>query len=110
MVGSTELRMAVGEETADRLRQAHDAILCDVVARLGVEGMPEDEGRSLLQSLQDHTEERAPRYAHAWRPHDVLIWDNASVQHKASADFPGGEARRFWRYMVEGPRPVGALT
>ena len=33
MVGSTELRMAVGEDTADRLRREHDAILVDVVER-----------------------------------------------------------------------------
>ncbi len=31
MVGSTELRMAVGEDMADRLRREHDAILCGVV-------------------------------------------------------------------------------
>jgi taurine dioxygenase len=68
--------------------------------------MPEDEGRALLRSLQDLAEARAPRYAHAWRPHDVLVWDNASVQHKASGDFPLGEPRRFWRYMIEGPLPL----
>ena len=38
--------------------------------------------------------------------HDVLVWDNASVQHKASGDFPVGEPRRFWRYMIEGPLPA----
>jgi taurine dioxygenase len=67
-----------------------------------------DEGRALLQSLQDHAEQRAPRYCHSWQPHDVLIWDNASVQHRASGDFPVGEPRRFWRYMIDGPRPVAA--
>jgi hypothetical protein len=71
-----------------------------------VEGLPLDEGRALLQSLQDHAERSAPRYAHTWRPHDVLIWDNASVQHKASGDFPVGEPRNFWRYMIAGPAPV----
>ena len=70
-----------------------------------VVGMPEAEGRALLQSLQDHAEANAPRYAHAWRPYDVLVWDNASVQHKASGDFPLGEPRRFWRHMIEGPVP-----
>jgi len=35
------------------------------------------------------------------------VWDNASVQHKAGGDIPVGEPRRFWRYMIEGPRPVG---
>jgi alpha-ketoglutarate-dependent taurine dioxygenase len=69
-------------------------------------GLPEAEGRALLQSLQDHAEANAPRYEHTWRSHDVLVWDNASVQHKASGDFPIGEPRRFWRYMVAGPTPV----
>ncbi len=67
--------------------------------------MPEQEGRALLRELQDHAEQRAPRYDHAWRAHDVLMWDNAAVQHRASGDFPVGEPRRFWRYMVEGTRP-----
>jgi taurine dioxygenase len=71
-----------------------------------IEGLPEDEGRALLRSLQDHAEAHAPRYAHAWRPHDVVMWDNVSVQHKASGDFPVGEPRRFWRYMIEGEPPT----
>jgi len=71
-----------------------------------VEGMAVEEGRALLRSLQEHAERTAPRYAHAWRPCDVLVWDNASVQHKAGGDFPVGEPRRFWRHMIEGTRPV----
>lgn len=71
-----------------------------------VEGRPEAEGRALLQSLQHHAELRAPRFAHRWQPHDVLIWDNSAVQHCASGDFPVGEPRRFWRYMIEGPVPA----
>ena len=82
------------------------ALYFDLDRATHVEGMPEAEGRALLQELQDHAEARAPRYAHAWQPNDVLIWDNASVQHKASGDFPIGEPRRFWRYMIEGPVPA----
>ena len=70
-----------------------------------VEGMSEAEGRSLLQSLQDHAEAEASRYEHVWRPNDILVWDNATVQHKARGDFPVGEPRRFWRHMVEGGVP-----
>jgi len=55
---------------------------------------------------QDHAEQRAPRYAHRWQVHDVLVWDNASVQHKASGDFPMGEPRRFYRFMSAGSKPV----
>jgi len=81
------------------------ALYFDLDRATHVEGMPVDEGRALLQSLQDHADQHAPRYVHEWHPHDVLVWDNASVQHKAGGDFPVGEARRFWRYMIEGPVP-----
>jgi taurine dioxygenase len=72
--------------------------------------MDEREGRALLQSLQDRAEREAPQYAHEWREHDMLMWDNASVQHKASGNFPVGEPRKFWRYMIEGDRPVAATS
>jgi alpha-ketoglutarate-dependent taurine dioxygenase len=65
-----------------------------------------DEGRALLQSLQDRAEAKAPRCEHTWRDHDVLVWDNASVQHKAGGNFRVGEPRRFWRYMIAGERPA----
>jgi alpha-ketoglutarate-dependent taurine dioxygenase len=84
------------------------ALYFDLDRATHVDGMPVAEGRTLLQSLQDHAEERAPRYEHHWHDHDVVIWDNATVQHKASGDFPVGEARRFWRYMIEGSVPVAA--
>jgi alpha-ketoglutarate-dependent taurine dioxygenase len=82
------------------------ALYFDLDRATHIEGLPPDEGRSLLQSLQDHAESNAPLYAHAWQSHDVLVWDNARVQHRASSDFEVGEPRRFWRYMVEGPRPA----
>ncbi len=81
------------------------ALYFDLDRAKGVEGLPEAEGRALLQSLQDHAEANAPRYDHAWRPHDVLVWDNAAVQHKAGGDFRVGEPRLFWRYMIAGKRP-----
>jgi taurine dioxygenase len=86
------------------------ALYFDLDRATYIEGLPEDEGRALLQSLQDHAEQRAPRYSHAWTSHDVLVWDNASVQHRAVGDFEVGEPRRFWRYMVAGPRPVAHGT
>ncbi|HTO70112.1 MAG TPA: TauD/TfdA family dioxygenase [Myxococcota bacterium] len=70
-----------------------------------VAGMPVAEGRTLLRRLQDFAESRAPGCQHDWSEHDVLVWDNASVQHKAGGNFKLGEPRRFWRYMVEGERP-----
>lgn len=84
------------------------ALYFDLDRATHVAELPVDEGRRLLQSLQDHAEASAPRYGHAWQPHDVLVWDNASVQHRASGDFAVGEPRRFWRYLVEGPVPTGS--
>jgi taurine dioxygenase len=83
------------------------ALYLDLDRATSVEGMEETEGRELLRFLQEHAEENAPTYAHSWQEHDVLVWDNASVQHRASGDFPLGEPRSFWRYMVDGrvPRP-----
>ncbi len=82
------------------------ALFLDLDRAKHVEGMPVGEGRDLLQRLQDHAEARAQGCRHAWRDHDVLVWDNASVQHKASGNFKLGESRRFWRYMIAGARPV----
>jgi taurine dioxygenase len=84
------------------------ALYFDLDRATHIEGMDEGEGRALLRRLQDLAEQHAPRYAHQWQAHDVLVWDNASVQHCASGDFPVGEPRRFWRYMIEGDVPIPA--
>jgi taurine dioxygenase len=81
------------------------ALYIDLDRATSIEGVGETEGRTLLRHLQDHAEENAPTYAHSWQDHDVLVWDNAAVQHRASGDFRVGEPRRFWRYMIEGSVP-----
>src|SRR5262249_1446995 len=82
------------------------SLFLDLDRATHVEGMPVAEGRALLQELQDQAERNAPSCRHDWRDHDVLVWDNASVQHKAGGNFKLGEPRRFWRYMIAGPPPA----
>ena len=49
----------------------------------GIPGLSEAESEGLLSELVDFAC-RAPRtYAHAWRPGDVVIWDNRCVLHRA---------------------------
>jgi len=84
------------------------ALYFDLDRATHLDGLPPAEGRAWLRSLQDHAERHAPVYCHRWQPHDVLMWDNAAVQHRASGDFAVGEPRRFWRYLVAGPVPVSA--
>jgi len=69
-----------------------------------VEDLDVAEGRALLQSLQDRAEAHAPACEHTWRDHDVLVWDNASVQHKAGGNFEVGEPHRFWPTMIASHR------
>ena len=70
-----------------------------------IEGLAAEKGRDMLQALQDFAEAHAPKAQHDWQDADVLIWDNASVQHKAEGYFPLGEPRRFWRHLIAGPAP-----
>ena len=99
------------EEVSHPLVRTHPvagtrSLFLDLDRAKHVEGMPVDEGRALLQRLQDHAEANAPRCQHDWSDHDVLVWDNASVQHKAGGNFKVGEPRRFWRRMIAGGRPT----
>ncbi len=82
------------------------SLFIDLDRATHIEGMPVDEGRALLRELQDHAERSAPSCEHHWTGYDVLVWDNASVQHKAQGNFVVGEPRRFWRYLIEGDRPA----
>jgi alpha-ketoglutarate-dependent 2,4-dichlorophenoxyacetate dioxygenase len=45
-------------------------------------GMPEDEGRALLQLLIDHATQRQFVYTHRWRLRDLVMWDNRCTMHR----------------------------
>src|SRR6266404_2199222 len=49
----------------------------------GIVGWPMPEARAFLRDLVEHATQRAFVYAHAWRPHDVLMWDNRVTMHRA---------------------------
>jgi len=46
-------------------------------------GLPKRKGVQLLASLYAHALKPEFIYAHAWRPGDVLVWDNLSLMHRA---------------------------
>ncbi len=68
-------------------------------------GVPEDEGQALLQEL--FTVSTQPRfvYRHRWQPHDLVFWDNRSLQHLA-AGCPPQQRRKLYRTTVEGDVPA----
>ena len=45
-------------------------------------GMPEEEGKALLQQLIDHATQRHFVYTHRWRVHDLVMWDNRCTMHR----------------------------
>jgi alpha-ketoglutarate-dependent 2,4-dichlorophenoxyacetate dioxygenase len=48
-----------------------------------IEGWPVPEARALLRDLTEHATERRFVYAHVWRPHDLVMWDNRVTMHRA---------------------------
>jgi taurine dioxygenase len=68
------------------------------------EGMSEEESRPILEFL--YSRACLPRYTwrHHWRVGDLLMWDNASVQHQVVDDLPPGE-RLLHRITIEGDEP-----
>ena len=47
-------------------------------------GMPEDEGRALIDQLIAHTTQRQFVYTHRWREHDLVMWDNRCTMHRGT--------------------------
>ena len=45
-------------------------------------GLSLPEGRVLLADLLEHATQRAFVYTHAWRPGDLVMWDNRAVLHR----------------------------
>jgi alpha-ketoglutarate-dependent 2,4-dichlorophenoxyacetate dioxygenase len=47
-------------------------------------GMPEQEGRALIDQLIAHATQRQFVYTHRWRLHDLVIWDNRCTMHRGT--------------------------
>jgi taurine dioxygenase len=70
-----------------------------------IDGLPDDENEAVLQELFAIAEDPSIRYEHAWRPRDLLIWDNRCSAH-ARTDFPPEETRQLRRCAVLGEPPL----
>jgi alpha-ketoglutarate-dependent 2,4-dichlorophenoxyacetate dioxygenase len=47
-------------------------------------GLPEQEGRALIDELLAHTTQRQFVYTHRWRLHDLVIWDDRCTMHRGT--------------------------
>ncbi len=49
----------------------------------GIEGWPVPEARAFLRDLTEHATQRQFVYAHSWKLHDLVMWDNRVTMHRA---------------------------
>lgn len=64
-----------------------------------IEGMARAEGTALLQHLVDGATRPQHVYSHAWRPGDVVLWDNRATMHRGRP-FPSQEKRSLVRTTI----------
>jgi taurine dioxygenase len=72
-----------------------------------LEGKPFAEGRAFLAELQEQATQDSVVYHHRWQPGDLIMWDNRSLLHRATADFDLNRHRRvLHRTVIRGSAPV----
>jgi taurine dioxygenase len=69
----------------------------------GVEGMPDDEARDLLDELKRHATQEKYQVRLKYGVGDVVIWDNASLLHSATLIDPN-DPRTLWRITIKEER------
>jgi alpha-ketoglutarate-dependent taurine dioxygenase len=72
----------------------------------GIEGIPAEEAEALIAALADHIAKPQFIYRHQWRPGDVLMWDNCTVQHRAIQDYDLPQRRLMHRTTMGGAAPA----
>ncbi|MBI4205930.1 MAG: TauD/TfdA family dioxygenase [Betaproteobacteria bacterium] len=69
---------------------------------VGIVGMPEDEGRGLLNELFAHCTKPEFVYRHQWRVGDLVMWDNCATLHRATVDYALPQRRLMQRTTLKG--------
>ena len=103
---ATEYELRIGPPVAHPLARKHPvtgrrAIYAGCHA-WKIDGMPEDEGRALIDSLMAHAVQDKFVYRHKWRKHDLVMWDNRCTFHAATPYDTSQELRTMHRTVVEG--------
>jgi taurine dioxygenase len=71
-----------------------------------IAGMSREESQALLAELYAHIVKPEFVYTHSWGSGDLLMWDNAAVQHKATFDYDLPQRRLMYRTTVRGTAAV----
>jgi hypothetical protein len=64
----------------------------------------DDVSTAILDELTAHATQERFVYRHRWQSHDLVFWDNRSLQHQATG-CPSAQRRKLYRTTVEGDVP-----
>jgi alpha-ketoglutarate-dependent 2,4-dichlorophenoxyacetate dioxygenase len=73
-----------------------------------IEGWPVPEARAFLRDLMEHATQREFVYAHEWRQHDLVMWDNRQTMHRVRRFRETEEVRDMRRTTIAGDGPTMA--
>jgi alpha-ketoglutarate-dependent 2,4-dichlorophenoxyacetate dioxygenase len=76
----------------------------------GIVGWPVPEALAFVRDLAEHATQRQFVYAHAWRQHDLVMWDNRQTMHRARRYRETSEVRDMRRTTLEGDGPTVAQS
>jgi len=71
-----------------------------------IAGWTFDESRALLDELLDRATQAEHIYSHAWRPGDLVVWDNRCLLHRGSGYDADKYRRRMRQTRVCGEGPT----
>jgi taurine dioxygenase len=71
----------------------------------GIVGMPNPEGKALVDELVDYATHERFVYRHVWRENDILMWDNRATLHTGTLFDDQKYKRLVYRMMVKGDTP-----
>jgi taurine dioxygenase len=74
----------------------------------GIHGHENREGDALLTAVWDAMLKTMKPYTHAWKPSDMLIWDNTRMIHQARGCHPKYE-RIMYRTTIQGDYGLGVF-
>ncbi len=69
-------------------------------------GMSEEEGRALIDELMELAVQPRFIYSHRWTAHDMVLWDNRAVLHRATPFADTTEKRFMVRTTIAGDGPT----
>ena len=72
-------------------------------------GWPHDEGVALLERLLAHSTVAQAIYSHRWHAGDVVVWDNRSVLHRATAYDSARHRRLMQRTTIGNPQILASI-